>query len=590
MEATLQSLSQDTLRHLSLKSMVVSAGAARQMSAMIKSCKNLHEMDLSMQRISLDALRALFHGVVQCTSLSRLSVIGGLNVIQAKVLSSCLKGFTILASASSASPSQVHAIIDHALRHDGVSALHFHNPLLNSAGVDEGESHVYRRFGPVGLSLVLEPTAFNDIVAAILYEGIENSTRIVQAEVRSSVSNSHILTVLPRFRRRVQGVLKRNARLVLGAQHQFEEVARVAIYQALQHQPPGKGSGQIVSPTCRVLEFSTTNGAIPLHPYVPTDAMISAHNGGAKSPSIGRRPYSHYQCLPDLDECSSTTPSPHMVCPPEPVQFRQVSALAYHHTYQTDGALVAPPQFHIAEHGKMHPAFLFEENHPPRVNLPDGDDDCAAAHNKHPYASNVAYPVPSFMPPSQQLYPSGPTAPPPISHTATNDGCISTRPFQRHVIVELASLHNMIAQQTKDVEGVRALILQLKDGNDLVLRELAHLLEHRQERHPHSYALHHDQQQQRGPQPQAPAQPPAPFGVSPRVGAKPQYSRPQSVGDSRPQLPRTTSIAGGGLNPRRPTVLPSYARPVNSGRLLRKAHVPAAPLTSRPTVMFPRGG
>lgn len=538
MDAVVEALSQDSLQHLSLKTAIISASAARQLSSLVRQCKRLQDIEVSLQYITLDALRALFLGATQCTSLRRIVVSGGLSVIQAKVLSSCLKSFTL--SPLSTSPASIHAAVafataaDHDMIHNGLRGM---------------EYDASRFFGPVGVTLVLEPAAFNDVAAAIMYDGIEGSTRIVQVEVRSSVANAHILTVLPRFHRRVQGTLKRNARLVAGAQRQFEEVARVAIFHALQQQQQ-----QVTdSPTCRVLDFSSklmfAGHRIDMAP------APSSHVHPTNSPSIPR----HFQPL-EFDECSSTTPSPHIpLPPPEPVQFR-------HEHFQ-----VVPSQPPLGDHDHYsHPYERIRDQCAlaPPIHMDDAIFKHTSILHSHIGDSHTSPypPAPSSSQPQQTVDPSLPHPVSPLDDTS--------RPFQRHVILEMAALRHLVVQQTKDVEDMRVLMRQLQTGNDLVLRELSHLAGHQQQ---------HNVAPLQPLPPRHPA-PPAPLAGMPSRGLPRSNSGAKPPGSGRP--PRPTMPVPPASNGGRGFVCAAGRRVITRAA----APPPVAPPTRRPNIMFPRAG
>lgn len=568
MDALLQSLSEDSLSRLALRSTLVPASAARQISLMVKSCKNLHEMEISMQHISLDALRTLFQGVVRCASLKQVFIVGGFSVIQAKVLSSCLKGFTISGAHASSSNSDIQAALAVVMKQrDGTSPS---DAFLTTNNSDH-EHNFYERFGPSGLSIVLEPTAFNEVTAAILYEGVESSTRIVQLEVRSSMANSHILTVLPRFRRRVQGILKRNARLVLGAQQQFEETMSLVIFHALQQHPQNQHhhhqdhdvvpTKPTSSPTCRVLEFSTKHKATNNYPNTST--------GDAPAKST------FTPTSPEFDECSSTTPSPHMMAPPEPVQFRM----------DTSPDHLPEKKLPLSQRRQKNPD---DDHHPTtsRTTLPDefNAPHPIYAHPHHQRPSNMTI-VPCLPPsvPSPLLQAHRPLPPPAAPGNVDDEA--NSRPFQRHVIIEMANLRelimqqtNIMAQQAKDVEDVRALALRIRDGNDLVLRELAYLMEHQQSPHVGQHPQHHYLQ----PQP-PPAQ--APSGP-PRFVSKVPCGKPiVAAHQPRPAIiPRPLPPSGRFL-PQRPAV--KHNGRVVASQLLGGLRVP---ITRPPNLVFARGG
>lgn len=354
MEHLLIALQEDRVEKLVLAPFVVAGSTARHMGHLITQCCNLIEIDVSLHHITLDALRYVLYGASQCPSCVRIVINGGFTIIQAKVLSNCVRYFGF--DAPSTSPH----------------GFHYNNSPIRRFPINSAAQ---------GVTLILAPTMFDEVSAAVLNNQLEQPSRIVDILIRSTVSTAQVLFVVPKFRRRVQGILKRNRRL-------------------LSSTTTTKGTIADLQP--RRL-FTPTYAAATAH-MIPEMHHPELHQQAACPPTSSPRE-------PSLPTWDSATPSPEILPAPECVQFRE------------------PDTSRRAITGTVQNVVVGKSPH----------DDVL-----HPMTT------------PNQHSPTPPSAPP-----ATG----SESAFQRHVILQMAVLHDLISRNVQGTADLSHQIAEMRNDS-----------------------------------------------------------------------------------------------------------------------------
>jgi hypothetical protein len=141
----------------------VNSAAAQRLGSLIEKCESLRTVEIHLTYTSVDALRILLKHVTRARFLTCLQVIGGLSILQAKVLGNGLADFTGSRRAN----------------------------------------------GDAGFCVVLEPLQLDDLLASLIFIGLERSTAITGFAIRPQNKGAGSSSVA-KLRARFDSVLQRN--------------------------------------------------------------------------------------------------------------------------------------------------------------------------------------------------------------------------------------------------------------------------------------------------------------------------------------------------------------------------------------------
>ena len=151
-------------------SSAVNPAVAQRLGPLIERCPTLQSVDLHLAHMSVDALRILLRYLAKSKSVTTLNVVGGLSILQAKVLGNGLSQF----------------VGQRRFCRDG------------------------------GFGVVLEPIQFDDLLASLVVLGLERSTAITSFAIRPLNKVSASASVA-KVRLRLSSILQRNRSRYHGA-------------------------------------------------------------------------------------------------------------------------------------------------------------------------------------------------------------------------------------------------------------------------------------------------------------------------------------------------------------------------------------